>query len=139
MGLDNGILIRAKNKKGAKFLEDNFKKADWMLPVEYEINYMRKNWGIRNDIIHNYFGGADIEEDDYFIDIDANKIEDLVQIFAYYLDEKHWEDEADSIWDWHIGIREIANTIFYLRLIEEFVKCGEISGADIEMYFYDSY
>lgn len=147
MGLDNGIIVRAKTRKGSAFLQDNFEYCKLEdNPLNYEFNYMRKNWGIRNDIIHNYFCGDRRNKDNidtfdgvYDIELDVNNLEDLIHLFSYYLDERHWRDEADSIWDWHIGIIEIAKTIRNLRELELSLENEEISAEDIRMYFYDSY
>ena len=138
MGLDNGWIVKAKTIQGKQFLQDYFDdlKYEYSKFGEYEFGYMRKNWGIRTDIIRNIYGGESNEGDYNF---KLNQIEDFISLLCYYFDEKHWRDEADSIWDWQYGIKQIANIICNLRRLEEAAEAKGITDEDLEMYFYDSY
>ena len=138
MGLDNGWIVKAKTIKGKQFLQDYFdylKDEDSKFD-EYEFGYMRKNWGIRTDIIRNIF---DRNGDEYYYTFKLNQIENFISLLCYYFDEKHWRDEADSIWDWHVGIKQIADIIYNFRRLEEEAEAAGITDEDLDMYFYDSY
>ena len=144
MGLDNMIYVRGKNYKGSSLLKEAFGNLEdsYCHDGKYEFNYMRKNWGIRNEIIRSIFGGEHDYNDEswdgcYYFKI--KDIEKFVYIFSYFLDEKHWIDEADSIWEWHIGIRNLAETIFNLRELEEIIEEENITDEDLELWFVDSY
>ena len=145
MGLDNYIYARGKNQKGVEFLERYFNhlKDDYFEDDRYEFSYMRKNWGIRNEIIRNIFHGEhdwahDEDWDGHYV-FKIAEIEKFVEIFAYFLNEEHWNDDANSIWAWHEGIPSIARTIADLRFLEEDTEEEGITDEDIELFFIDSY
>ena len=89
MGLDNYIYVRGKTVKGAQFLKEHFEhiEDDYFHDGRYEFNYMRKNWGIRTEILKSIFGGEhdwDDEEWDGCYWFKIKDIERFVNIFSYF-------------------------------------------------------
>lgn len=133
MGLDNGIMIKAKkdfvwkSKLGnASVYEYQFMKDDTL-----EVCYWRKCWGIRNDIIqrlHMVSNECNNEE------LESADIRAIVRILEFYTDKEYWEKYADSIWEYKEIIETLWSQIYTLVYVESLVNDGLV-----EVSFYDSW
>jgi len=127
MGLDNGINIKCRDIdlpyfKDYKWLADN---------GESEVCYWRKFWGFRNDVV-NHFGQ---EEECADIELDADKITELIEILEKYLERKFYNNYGDSIWDYEDYLIHNIQCLKNLKCVREYLKIH----PDVRCYFYDSY
>lgn len=135
MGLDNGIVLKAKSSRGINYLVENH---SFYFYNDDNIGYWRKCWNIRRAVL-NAFEDKDYDGDGGYIDLTS--VEDLVNMaetLKYFLNEENW-DRDDSIWDWYIILPSIAEAIKKLRYLIEDIENGDISIDDLKIYFYDSY
>ena len=138
MGLDNGIVLKAKTLRGIEYLSEN--RSLYFYDDDDDIGYWRKCWNIRHKILNTfddkgYDGGGGY--------IDLTSVEDLVNMaetLKYFLLEENWnKDDYSSIWDWYIELPSIAEAIKKLRCLIEDIENEDISIDDFNIYFYDSY
>ena len=140
MGLDNGLMVRAKTIKGARFLEQNYANIkDDCFANSYEFGYWRKCWNIRHKVLNTFKNkGYDGMGGDLILNI-----ADLVtfrDIMKYFLIEENWRNsDYGSIWSWEESISGIAKTIYWITQFLEDVEYEGLSDTDFEIYFYDSY
>ena len=147
MGLDNGLMIKAKTLDASRYLEANFEDLRDRFCSDgpaYEFWYGRKDWNVRAKFLSVFH---DKEYDGSGGDIYLT-IADLVQvreIFKYFLDEKHWYEDRDrafgsgSIWTWEQSLRSTAEAIYNITRFLEDVYDEEFTDEDFEIWFYDSY
>lgn len=97
MGLDNGIVLKID-----EFPKDFYtEKSDFGTSSydekakELNIAYWRKCWGIREAIL-NIVGRNNLDEFEYKIEWDD--IPAIIRALKNFLNEKYWNDSADSIW-----------------------------------------
>lgn len=134
LGLDNGIYIKSNKRKITRETLPNIIKYpfDEDYNEEVEIAYWRKCWGIRNEIIDTFNEG----KDDYKFTIDTpEQVSDLIKLIASWLDEKKWNKEADSIWEYD----EIKDTLVTNVVNLSIVYLYMVSNPDVYLEFYDSY
>ena len=150
MGLDNGILIKPKTEKGAKFLEENFAhiKEKYCSEPTYEFAYFRKCWNIRARFFEIYreleSTIANDNDNEYHLSFAIEDIPVLVEkVFKYFLIEENWEYDGicSQVFNWTEEIDSIAYAIRNLRFFYEDATDPEdgITDEDVECYFYDSY
>lgn len=126
MGLDNGVIVKAK-------IEIPHNNAWWCISNEdkTEVAYWRKFWGFRNEIVETF--GQESECAD--IPINDENIDKLITILEKYLDRDYFDDNANSIWEYHeyliYNIRMLEN----LKVLSKYLK----ENPDTKCYFYDSY
>ena len=144
MGLDNSLIIRGKTIKGKQYLADNFSHLnldDCYEPGEYGIFYFRKCWNVRNRFLHVFKDhGYDGEGGE--LTITVPELVDVVEyVLKYFLEEKNWEVDGDSIWEWYRRVPGIAEAIRTIRIfLEEFEdEDNELTEEDFEIEFIDSY
>jgi len=136
MGLDNGIVLKAKTSRGIEYLAENH--SFYFYDSGDEIGYWRKCWNIRNKVL-NAFNDKGYDGDGGYINLTS--VEDLVNMaetLKYFLHEENW-DEDESIWEWYIELPPIADAIKKLRCLIEDIENEDISIDDLNIYFYDSY
>jgi len=136
MGLDNGIVLKAKTLRGIKYLTENHNF--YFYGDSDEIGYWRKCWNIRYRVLEAFIDKAYDGEGGY---INLTSVEDLVNMaetLKYFLLEENW-DRNESIWDWYIELPAIADAIKKLRCLIEDIENKDISIDDLNIYFYDSY
>ena len=136
MGLDNGIVLKAKTSRGIEYLAENH--DFYFYGNDNEIGYWRKCWNIRREIL-NAFDDKGYDGNGGYINLTS--VEDLVNMaetLKYFLREENWEEE-ESIWDWYIELPAIANPIKKLRYLIEDIENENVSIDDLNIYFYDSY
>lgn len=133
MGLDNGIVIKAKkeftwkSKLGnSSIYEYQFIKDDTL-----EVCYWRKCWGIRNDIIHRLHMVSNECNNE---ELESADIRAIVRILELYTNKEYWEQNADSIWEYKDMIETLWNQIYTLVYVESLVNDGLV-----EVSFYDSW
>lgn len=136
MGLDNGIVVKSNKRQ----LTRNDLPTGIVYPFnedyqnDIEIVYWRKCWGIRNEIM-NTFGWRFIE-DQYQFEIDTpEQVFKLIEIIASWLDEKRWDEEGDSIWEYDTMRSTLITNIVNLSMIYIYM----FSNPDVYLEFYDSY
>lgn len=141
MGLDNGIVLKAKEDISVpseliltKYdVWKNFNSDDIDEPLDIipkdeqvEICYWRKCWGIRNEIIHC------LEKCAYKIPL--NKLDEICDIINKFTEEKYYDMYARSIWDWDEMVDKLKLQITRLEWCKRLLKEDKI-----ELEFYDSY
>ena len=136
MGLDNGILVKSNKRQ----LTRNDLPTGIVYPFNedyqngIEIIYWRKCWGIRNEIM-NTFGWRFID-DQYQFEIDTpEQVFKLIEIIASWLDEKRWDEEGNSIWEYDTMRSTLIANIVNLSMIYIYM----FSNPDVYLEFYDSY
>lgn len=136
MGLDNGIVVKSNKRQ----LTRNDLPTGIVYPFNedyqngIEIVYWRKCWGIRNEVM-NTFGWRFIE-DQYQFEIDTpEQVFKLIEIIASWLDEKRWNEEGDSIWEYDTMRSTLITNIVNLSMIYIYM----FSNPDVYLEFYDSY
>ena len=98
-----------------------------------EIVYHRKDWGLRNVIVHTFPLKPDSEWQ-YIIDT-PNQVFDLIKIIIQFIDKDTWEEEGDSIWEYDEILPILRRDIMNLAIIAAFMK----NNPDVYLEFYDSY
>ena len=97
-----------------------------------EINYHRKDWGLRNAII-DYFGGEN-RICEYEIET-SSQVFDIIRITVSFMDKEKWENEGESIWDYDEVLPRLQQDIINLAIMAAFMK----NNPDVYLVFYDSY
>lgn len=137
MGLDNGITIKNHNKEAYDKFPAAWKLTDTKGEVYcIEPIYMRKWWGVRNEIVGYLQAKNNNPAEEYEWELSIKDIEAMRDIFYGWIDEERWGAEGDSIWSWDENIpeqlaRKIAACNKLIKLKEEY--------PDIIIEFYDSY
>lgn len=137
MGLDNRIEVKSRCRaitreilpEGLVYLWDE--KFD--SPDTVEILYWRKNWGLRNVVVHTF----PIEDDsgyDYLIET-PQQVFKLIRIIVSFMDKETWEEDGNSIWDYDEILPILQQNIINLAIIAAFMQ----NNPDIYLIFYDSY
>lgn len=127
MGLDNGIIITkgVKRKNIPSFVHfDNYIKPT------IELCYWRKCWGIRGMILQKLHG-----RDSDHTDLNVEDIPVIIKILKYFCSEKHWEEEADSIWEYKDFKDILIDQIINLSWLYDYWQ----QHPNLKCYFYDSY
>lgn len=132
MGLDNGIILKTKNKienipeyiKISEINYDNDKNF-----YSYDICYWRKCWNIRNKI----FIIAKNSVDGGIGELTISDIETIKNIlFEFLCNGENWDG---SIWEFGEMIPQLAQDIVNLSWLTNYLKNNSKSYS----YFYDSY
>ena len=103
-------------------------------PIEgEEIIYWRKNYGLCQAVLdycsrENLFKDPNCEE----YHLTREHIFDIVDIILYFMDEKTWIDEANSMWTYNEVLSYLRKIINNLLVIRRFMKYNE----DIYLVFY---
>ena len=137
MGLDNGIYVKSNKRQ----ITREILPAGINYPFENDYNdeveivYWRKNWGLRNAVM-NHFGWRLASEEQYKFEIEKpEQVLNFIEIIASFLDEDHWENEGDSIWDYNEIRHVLIQNIINLAMIYTFM----LDNPDVYLEFYDSY
>lgn len=137
MGLDNGIVLKAKEDiEVPTFLE--VRQANYpyepiaAIPAgkSEEICYWRKCWGIRNEIMWD----IGLDEDVYCCELTSDDVENIIIILEKYIRKDYYDEHHRSIWEW----KRIVPSL--MRQAEILSWANELLEEDkIELEFYDSY
>lgn len=103
----------------------------------YEFLYARKCWNIRARFRDLGFLKDEGEHRIYIKDIPTI----IDKILKYFLEEKNWEVDGNSIWEWETMLPHIADAIRSLRIFLEYVLDEDENFIEDDFYisFYDSY
>lgn len=141
MGLDNGIILRCKNKI-------DLNKLPWFVDIEledyefdtrkkqtnnYEITYFRKCWGIRGEICRLLHS----PEDGGYSAVDSEDIPAIIRILEKYSEKNYWNENAESIWEFEDQIYNIRQTIKNLLWLKTYLEENKDNVS--ECVWYDSY
>ena len=135
MGLDNGWIIRSNRRAITREMLPE--ELVYAFDRDYdegfpEINYHRKDWGLRNAII-DYFSGENCIGE-YEIET-FSQVFDIIRITVSWMDKEKWENEGDSIWDYDEVLPRLQQDIINLAIMAAFMK----NNSDVYLVFYDSY
>lgn len=136
MGLDNGIVIRSNRRQITRDILPSELVYPWDEKFDregVEILYWRKNWGLRNEVIHEYptYENSDWE---YIIETPTQVFE-LIKIIVSFMDKEKWEEDGESIWDYNEILPILQQNIINLAVTAAFMK----NNPDVYLLFYDSY
>jgi hypothetical protein len=139
MGLDNGIIIEPKTKKGMDYLA----RFDYLKEDNgYEYGYWRKCWNIRQKFIDDF----NYNRKKCKIVFKIKDIPAIINTLEYFLDKEHWEynGRTSLIFNWYEEVASIANAIknlylFYDDIDESADNEDDVTDKDFHIYFYDSY
>ena len=141
MGLDNGIIVKAKTLRGSKFLEKYFSNLDKDGPT-YELAYWGKCYNVRSKILLYADNAHNAGEDK----LNLADLVQVLEIMKYFLIKDHWCEDGGSIWTWEEQLRNTADIIYNLTRFSEYLEDGEgdypedeISEDDFDIIWYDSY
>ena len=147
MGLDNGIIIKAKSENGLNFLRKNFSdlKAEFDDEGrEFEFGYWRKCWNIRSKFLEDFW----YNEENYEIRFSIDDIPEIIETLEFFVEEKNWTYGNGSIFEWSDEIKHLLKVIrdlkfFYLG-VKELINLNTANDEmlreeDFEIFFYDSY
>lgn len=137
MGLDNGWYVKSSKHK--------LTRADLPVGIRYpfskdydeegvEVAYARKCWGLRTDLI-NHIAWDEIKNDYFYIIENPDKLFDVMDIIASWLNEEKWESEGNSIWEYKDIKDTLLNWIINFAFLQEYMR----QNPDIYLEFYDSY
>lgn len=134
MGLDNGWIIRSNKRAITREMlpEELVYAFDRDYDGFPEINYHRKDWGLRNAII-DYFGGEN-RIGEYEIET-FSQVFDIIRITVSFMDKEKWENKGESIWDYDEVLPRLQQDIINLAIMAAFMK----NNPDVYLVFYDSY
>ena len=134
MGLDNGILLKIKDKEAFGPMPAWIKREEWedKYGYDYDILYWRKCWNVRGEILC-YLGASD---DEYQWNITPDDLVNIINILRTQVYGENW-DEDQSIWSWEeIG----ENYMYHLTYAEKIIELLRTKPlGSYQLYFYDSY
>ncbi len=147
MGLDNGIVLKAKEDirvpneliltkydiRGSFNSDDIDEPLDIILKDEQvEICYWRKCWGMRNEMIH-CLEKCNLDTE-YTYKIPLDELDEVCDIINKFTKEKYYNMYARSIWDWDEMVDRLKLQVARLEWCKELLREDKI-----ELEFYDSY
>jgi len=142
MGLDNGIIITGKTKKGENFLKNYFSNNYDPHIGKYEFGYWRKCWNIRQKFLDNF----KYNRKKCLITFKISDIPAIINTLKYFLKQQNWEynGKTSLVFNWYEELPSIANAIRDLYLFYDYIDEGadnedDVTDEDFEIYFYDSY
>ena len=135
MGLDNGIYVRSVHRKITRAMlpEELVYPFDKDYSDGVEILYWRKNWGLRNAVVHTFPTEGD--SDYYYLIETSQQVFELIRIIVSFMNKETWEEDGDSIWDYDEILPILQQNVMNLAIIASFM----INNPDIYLVFYDSY
>lgn len=132
MGLDNGIILKVKNKIKEEDIPDYVKIEYDEINQSYDICYWRKCWGLRNHIYDAIEGKDDVFDYELF----SYNLDDIIDILVMYLqDGELWDEYGESIWTFKEIIPYLAQNIVNLSWLKKYIKTHVMD----KIIFYDSY
>ena len=134
MGLDNGIMLKIKDKEKFGEIPAWILRKPWEDEhnFDYEILYWRKCWNVRAEILSYLM--ADDEE--YQWTLTLMELKDIFKILSSLYNSRNW-DSSQSIWTWDEIGEFYKNNLKYAKKVLKWLKTKPIDS--FEVYFYDSY
>lgn len=136
MGLDNGLRVHSKRRTLTRDMLPSQLQYPWEEKFDndgIEILYWRKNWGLRDEVIHT-FPHYENQQNEYVLET-ANEVFVLINIIASFLNEQKWNEESESIWTYDEIFPILKRDIINLAFIATFME----NNPDVYLTFYDSY
>lgn len=134
MGLDNGVIVKSRRRAITREMLPEGLVYPWDEkldgPDTVEILYWRKNWGLRNIVVHTF----PAEDYDYLIET-PQQVFELIRIIVSFMNKETWEEDGDSIWDYDEILPILQRDVINLAIIASFMK----NNPDVYLVFYDSY
>lgn len=133
MGLDNSFVVKNVHRANVPYwvklpFDFNMDDGSW------ELCYFRKCWGIRGEILAKLHC---MKDNDSETPVEAEDILPIVKILMKYLNEKYYDENADSIWEFEEARGNIQQSIINLLWLKMYME--EHKSDNVECYFYDSY
>lgn len=137
MGLDNGVIVKSRHRAITREMLPEGLAYPWDEkldgPDTVEILYWRKNWGLRNVVVHT-FPTEDDSDYDYLIET-SQQVFELIRIIVAFMNKETWEEDGDSIWDYNEILPILQRDVINLAIIASFMN----NNPDVYLIFYDSY
>lgn len=141
MGLDMGITIKSKTPLNKSIFEECKYFGDTSKDLyTYEAFHHRKDWGLRNSILH-YLAKTRlpefIEDNDNEIYLISKDCDELIKIVKYWDNRERWDNDGRSIWDYKEDNihRHLKRDIKELKQLKKLLK----KDHTIVAYWYDSF
>lgn len=136
MGLDNGINLKIKNKEKFGNIPKWIIYEDWerKYGYDYEVNYWRKCWNVRREVLTFLGISTNSDGGDYAITI--NDLIGINKKLRKMYTKKNW-DESQSIWRYKEIKRNYRAKLRYANRVAKWLKTKPVDS--FELYFYDSY
>lgn len=135
MGLDNGIMLKIKDKKKFGTLPPFLRHEEWEPEDEYEVLYWRKCWNIREEVFSMLHSFHPKDGDNCVFSV--AKLEEIIYHLNDCYEPKWWNEHDDSIWDFNDICKNYHYHLLNAMRLVEFLK--EKDPGSYELYFYDSY
>lgn len=132
MGLDNGIMLKIKNREAFGDIPTWLNHQPWDSKNEYEITYWRKCWNIRNTVL-NLLCWVN-QNGTYTLSLDNFKL--VIREIKPLLTKKGWND-SESIWSYNEIKRHYRHQLKHAAKIAKWLE--DKPEDSYEIYFYDSY
>lgn len=139
MGLDNYIVVKHKNDLNADYpllgsgefdcYDEETKFFCW------DVVYMRKCWGIRNEFMEYLCDKYKQHDDEYSYKLDIQDLAKLYSIINTFDNKEYWTENHDSIWTYEEIEQRLKDYEISLRLL----ICIGMNETEAEFYFIDSY
>ena len=135
MGLDNGVIVRSTHRKLTRAIlpEGLIYPFDKDYDDGIEILYWRKNWGLRNAVVHTF--PTEDDSDYYYLIETPQQVFELIHIIVSFMNKETWEEDGDSIWDYEEILPILEQNVINLAIIAGFMQ----NNSDVYLIFYDSY
>lgn len=147
MGLDNGIMLKIKNKEKFGDTRKLYSMFSWTEEgSEYALLYWRKCWNVRREIsevLADAYNNGNAEHDKYFDDgindyiFNLKAFKDILVRLRKIYKKSWWEENDDSIWSW-----DECGSNYKSWLIKAWKVFDVLKDKDADSYelsFYDSY
>ena len=130
MGLDNGIVLKIIDREEFGPIPEWFRHEEWEREDEYEINYWRKCWNVRAEIMA--YLGMDNDQCEAVMTVDDLRTVNKIVKSIY-----NPTDWSNSIWDWDEIKDCYLRKLAYAKRMAQFLK--KRPASSYEIFFYDSY
>ena len=137
MGLDNGVIVRSTHRKLTRAMLPE--ELIYPFDKDYEddgieILYWRKNWGLRDAVVHT-FPTEDDNNYCYHLIETPQQVFKLIHIIVSFMNKETWEEDGNSIWDYEEILPILEQNVINLAIIAGFMQ----NNSDVYLIFYDSY
>ena len=146
MGLDNGIMLKIKNKEKFGDTTKLYSMFGWTNEGEYELLYWRKCWNVRREIsevLADAYNNGNAEHDKYFDDgindyiFNLKAFKDILVRLRKIYKKSWWEENDDSIWEWSECGDNYKSWLIKAWKVFDVLK--DKDADSYELSFYDSY
>lgn len=147
MGLDNGIILRHRNKEKIEKILPNYVNIgidDYYTDTNqkskndtlWDVCYWRKCWGLRDRILEVLKNKGSDDFEQYEFELMPDNLRAIRDILIDYLTRPFlWDNENRSIWDFKNMIDHLAQDVVNISWLINVLECDHKASA----FFYDSY